>query len=131
MEKKLIINTFSNLEKVQKISIINFLMTLVVCDDKKEIALIRHDFLNSYNSFLELNSHENLFYLESFGQIGMIEDLKSLNKEQKELIIMLSWEILILTGQPIEIEYITLVNVFEQIGVSQDYNVQILKNVGF
>jgi hypothetical protein len=52
MEKTLIINTFSDLEKVQKVSITNFLLALALCEGEKEIFQIRNNYSGTYNSYL-------------------------------------------------------------------------------
>lgn len=111
---------FSNLSINQKMSIINLLLTIGVCDDEQGNQEKELQYLNTYIQILDISSDTSLAYLKSYGHERIIEDLKILSKSQKELLVVVAWGMIICDGRSNETELQVTNAIFEKLGVSED-----------
>lgn len=109
---------FGDLTMNQKMSIMNLLMTVAICDGDQGNQDIETQFLNTYVGILGVNSSRCMRYRDETGQEQMLKDLKSLSKKQKELLTIASFEMINCDGRPNETELNVTAVLFEHIGVS-------------
>lgn len=119
-----ILESFSDLTKNQKMSIINFVLLSGVCDESENPEEL--DYLNTYNGLLELNSDETMEYLHQYGQQRIISDLESITRNQKELLVSLVFGMIECDGQPNERELNFVGYIFEELGLNEDEVIKIL-----
>lgn len=122
-----IVEAFRDLTLDQKMSIMNLLMTVAICDGDKGNQDIEMQFLNTYVEILGVNSSKCMRYRDEKGQEQMLEDLKPLSKEQKELLTIASFEMINCDGRPNETELNVTAALFEHIGVSDAEYVATIK----
>lgn len=118
---------YSTLSINQKMSILNLLLTIGSCDPDESDAQKEMQFLNNYIDILGVNANKCTNYLENYGHDRIIEDLASLTKNQKELLIIAAWEMIICDGSPNETELNVTSTIFEKLGVSYDELIAIVE----
>ncbi|HNW96807.1 MAG TPA: hypothetical protein PKK00_00185 [Bacteroidales bacterium] len=104
----------------QKMSVLNLLLTIAICDgdqgnNGKEIFL-----LSTYINTLAINSERCTEYFKSGGQARIISDLKPLSPNQKEFLVIAAYEMMSCDAKPNEKEIIVTTNIFKQIGINED-----------
>ncbi len=110
---------FQDLETNQKMSIINFLTTIALCDnpvDEKESEMI-----STIGNLCGVVVNDCVSYFKnSGGHLQLTDDLKSLSHSQKELLVVTSWELIICDGKPNESELSVAFALFEKISITED-----------
>lgn len=109
---------FGDLTNNQKMSIMNLLMTVAICDGDQGNQDVEMQFLNTYVDILNVNSSKCMKYRDETGQEQMLADLKLLSYKQKELLTIASYEMINCDGRPNETELNVTAALFEHIGVS-------------
>ncbi len=118
---------FSDLSLNQKMSIMNLLLTVGICDGEQGNQEKELQYLNTYVRILEVRQDKCMPYLESFGHARIFSDLKTISQNQKEFLVVAAWDMIICDGRPNETELQVVVNLFEQIGISEDKFVEIIE----
>ena len=126
-EENPIVEAFSDLSTNQKMSLINFLLAVAVCDAPQGDQAKELNFLNTYAKMLKVRSDAAMTYLKTYGNERTTDDLKLLAQSQKDLLIVASWEMVCCDGKPNETETLFTTGLFEKIGVSSDYFADTLK----
>lgn len=111
----------------QKKSVINLLLTIGVCDPDQSNPDLEIQYLNSYIDILDVRQDMCMQYLQEYGQSRIINDLKTISKNQKEFLVAASWDMIICDGQPNEIELQVTIDIFEQIGITEDNYIGIIQ----
>ena len=111
---------FSDLTTNQKMSIFNLLTTIASCDGDEGDFDIELKYLNVYVNILSVNGSRCTRYLESGGLITIINDLKNINRNQKEFLVVSAWEIIICDGRPNEKELDALGQLFNALGINEN-----------
>lgn len=121
--------TFYNLNRFQKMSIINILQSIAGVDSNiKPDRLKEQEFISVVYKSLNVDS---LLAIEYFNQTGieqMLNDLKSIQNNQKQLLLLYSYQLIQIDGAANEIEFSALSNIFNQLGMSENQILDILKN---
>ena len=118
---------FSDLTTNQKMSVINLLLNIGVCDGEQGNQDMELQFLNNYVKILGVRSDSSMAYLENHGHEQIIEDLKSISKSQKEFLVVAAWEMITCDGRPNETELEFAGTIFNKIGVTDDQLVATIK----
>lgn len=118
--KNPISDMFSDLSENKKMSVMNFLLTIGVCDGEQGNQEKELQYLNSYVKILGVRQDQCMPYLEAYGHSRIISDLNTITQSQKEFLVVAAWEMIICDGRPNETELEVAANLFEQIGVSED-----------
>lgn len=111
---------FSDLTTNQKMSIMNLLLIIGVCDAKQGNQEKELQYLNTYVEILNVRSDKSMTYLETYGKGRIIEDLRYLTKNQKEFLIVATWEMICCDGEANDTELEFLGTIFEKLGVSEE-----------
>lgn len=119
-EENPISDMFSDLSTNQKMSVINLLLSIGVCDGDQGNEDNEIKYLNTYVKILDIRSDKSMAYLDSHGQERIIEDLKSISKSQKEFLVLAAWEMITCDGRPNETELEVAGAFFEKIGISDE-----------
>lgn len=111
---------FSNCTVNQKMSLINFLLTIISCDTEKinKYTAKRIELLNTNRRVLEVDKDKCMTYLESHGIARTLSDLRSISENQKEYLIVAGYNILTCDGSASENEADITLRMFDDIGVS-------------
>ncbi|MCC5906200.1 MAG: hypothetical protein JJU13_08345 [Balneolaceae bacterium] len=111
---------FSDLTTNQKMSVLNLLITIGVCDGERGSQDKELQYLNNYVKILGVRSDSSMAYFESLGHERMIEDLEPLPKKQKEFLVIAAWEMITCDGRPNETELEVAGAIFNKIGVTDE-----------
>lgn len=111
---------FNNLSTNQKMSIINLLQLIAVSDSDQGNREKELKFLNSYIDILYVPFDKCMVYFQTDGPKKIITDLTTLSKNQKEFLAYIAWEMIICDGNANETEVTLTVNIFSQIGISEE-----------
>jgi len=122
-----ITEAFNGLSTNQKMSMINFLMIVAICDDDTEDAKKNNmdvdmelQVLNSYIDILSVRMDHCQKYQADEGFNQIFEDLKTLDLFEKELLILASYEVITCDGNPNLTELDVTASLFQKIGVSDE-----------
>ncbi|HZK06918.1 MAG TPA: hypothetical protein VFC92_01840 [Bacteroidales bacterium] len=118
---------FSDFTTNQKKSIISLLFIIGICDGKMSNEGSEIQYLKSYFYLLDVRLSEANSYMEAYGNERMVEDLQSLTKSQKELLVVAAWEMITSDGRPNERELQVATSIFEKFGVSKEQFVAIIE----
>ena len=118
--ENLISKVFSDLTLNQKMSIMNLLMTVGVCDGEQGNPDKELRYLNTYVDILDVRSDRSMAYLKLEGHQKMINDLKLLSESQKKFLVVAAFEMIICDGRPNETELTATGKIFEQIGIDKN-----------
>jgi uncharacterized protein (TIGR02145 family) len=110
---------FSNISLNQRMSFMNFLLTIGVCDGNLSDIEKEIEYLNNFNSIFNVSSNKSSEYLHTYGHKRMYEDLITLTDNQKEYLIIAAYGMINCDGPPNEIEIEVLNFSCEKIGVSK------------
>lgn len=111
---------FGDLSTNQKMSVINLLQIIAVCDAGQGNRDKELQYINSYIDILAIPSDKCIAYFESKGHNRIITDLISLRQNQKELLAFITWEMIICDAKANETEVSLAVDIFKQIGISEE-----------
>ena len=118
---------FNGLSQNQKMSLLNLLILVGLCDEQQANQDKVMEYLNTYIKPLGVRANETMSYFREFGQQRMIEDLQSLPKNQMEFLVWASWEVITCDGRPSEIEEKIAGSIFEKLGVNAEKYLSIIK----
>jgi uncharacterized tellurite resistance protein B-like protein len=111
---------FATFTTNQKMSVINMLQLIAVSD----VGLGNRDkeiiFLNSFIDILGVPFNKCSDYFQSEGFKKIVLDLQSINTKQKELLAYIAWEMIVCDGKANEPEVGLTLNIFSQIGLSEE-----------
>jgi len=110
---------FSNVTQKQKMSIMNFLLMVGVCDGEQGNPTKELAHLNTYVNIFGVRSDQCMRYLDAEGQSRMIADLKILSESQKELLIVMAIDMIHCDGPANKTELTMIGNAFAQLGVDE------------
>ena len=113
----------------QKMSIINLLLSIALCDQDLGDRNKEMNCLNIYSDILDVKSDLCLTYYAKGFQI-MINDLKILNENQKDFLIVAAFEMITCDTYPNEIELAVTEQLFEQIGVEWSKVLRVIEKAG-
>ena len=128
-EKNQISKVFGDLTTNQKMSIINLLLSIALCDQDLGDRNKEMNCLNIYSDILDVKSDLCLTYYAKGFQI-MINDLKILNENQKDFLIVAAFEMITCDTSPNEIELAVTEQLFEQIGVEWSKVLRVIEKAG-
>ncbi len=111
---------FSDLTTNQKMSVMNLLLTIGVCDGEQGDEDKELQYLNTIVRDLNVRADRSMAYLDSFGQERIIDDLESLSRNQKEFLVIMTWGMITCDGRPNETELQFASTIFEKLGVTED-----------
>ena len=111
---------FSGLSSNQKMSVMNLLLSIAVCDRAQGNDAKEMQYLNSYLKILDVRSDRCMAYLETGGQERIISDLKPLSLSQKEVLIVAAFEMITCDGSPNDTELGFAGDIFEKLGIDPD-----------
>jgi uncharacterized tellurite resistance protein B-like protein len=117
-EENPISDMFIDLSTNQKMSVINLLLTIGVCDDGQGDEDKELQYLNTFCRTIDIRGDKSNAYLESFGHERIVDDLKTMTEKQKEFLVLLAWDMIICDGRPNETELQLTNAIFEKIGIS-------------
>ena len=121
-------DAFKDLNQSQRMSVMNLLMFLSSCDSPNgESNQAELKFLNYYNTVLGVNGEECLRHLQKTGKGKMIEDLGNLTYFQKDMLVVISHDLLACDGAINETEGYYTVTYFEQFGVDENAYVDMME----
>jgi len=118
---------FTDLTSNQKMSVLNLLISIAVCDSGQGDRAKETKFLNTYIDILGVRSDKSMDYLESQGQSRLISDLKPLSQTLKEFLVIVAFDLINCDGSPNEPELVMLTSLFGQIGINEDKLFEVLK----
>ncbi len=119
-EENPISEVFNGLTLNQKMSVMNLLLTIGVCDGAQGDQNKEMQYLNTYVNILGVRSDRCMAYLESEGHQKIVSDLRTISQSQKEFLVVAAWEMITCDGRPNETELQVAGNIFEQIGISDE-----------
>jgi uncharacterized tellurite resistance protein B-like protein len=120
-------DVFSSLTSNQKMSVMNLLLTIGVCDGEQGDANREMQYLNTYVNILGVRSDKCMAYLQSMGHERIISDLKTISRDQKEILVVAAWEMIMCDGRANETELTVAVKIFEQLGISEDQFIETIE----
>jgi uncharacterized tellurite resistance protein B-like protein len=126
-DENLISDVFKDLSVNQKMSVMNLLITISICDGDQGDQDKELQFLNTYIGILNVRQDKCMPYMNEYGHARMISDLKTISQEQKEFLVVAAWEMVICDGRPNETEMQVTANLFKQIGISEEKFVEIIE----
>jgi len=126
-EENPISDAFIGLTLNQKMSIVNLLLTIGVSDGEQGNSEKELRYLNTYVNILNVRSDKSMQYLSAFGHQRIVDDLKNISSDQKDILIVAAWEMITCDGNPNEMELQVTTNLFEQIGVNEDRFIETIK----
>lgn len=118
-EQHPIADVFHDLTNNQKMSVLNLLLTIGICDGEQGNQQKELQYLNTYSRIFQIRSEACMNYLSSFGHDRIISDLKNLSLSQKEFLAVASWEMINCDGRANDIEIEVAGNLFEKMGFSE------------
>ena len=110
----------------QKQSILNLLLMVAGCDSPTNPHPEEMKLLNSYTDIFDARSDQSMARLQSYGVQGIIKDLSTLSKDQKELLVTMVHGMICIDGQPNETELECATNFLNPIGIDDDEYVRIV-----
>ena len=120
-------NVFENITRRQKASVINLLMNLAVSDGNIKNQSKEMNVINKYIDILDIRFDYCMEYFNIGSYSKMISDLNELSKKQREQLALVAWEMIVCDGRPNEKE-INATNVFfNQMGISEDEFLKLIK----
>ncbi len=118
---------FIGLTLNQKMSVMNLLLTIGVCDGNEGNQEKEMEYLNTYVKILGVRSDNCMTYLQLEGHQRLISDLRTISQSQKEFLVVAAWEMITCDGRPNETELQVAGNIFEQIGISEQLFVETIE----
>jgi len=118
---------FADLTTNQKMSVMNLLVTIAVCDKGQGDRTKEMKFLNTYVSILGVRSDKSLDYLELEGQSRLVNDLKPLSQSIKDFLVVVAYDLINCDGSPNETELNMMTTIFEQIGIDEGKIISTIK----
>jgi len=110
---------FNDLTTNQKMSVINLLVAISVCDPQEGFNNKECDYINRYLDYFGLTQRQCNVYLE-LGQQNILKDLKYISQFQKEFLIIAVYEMISSNGKPKEIKLYIASRIFADLGISED-----------
>ncbi len=124
-----ITDAFYNLNRFQKMSVVNLMQAIARVDgDIKPDHSQEDEFISVIYQNLDV---DRTLAVEYFGQTSvqqMVIDLKDIENNQKELLLIYCYQLMEVDGSSNETEFIALGNIFEALGLSEERIVEILKS---
>lgn len=124
-----ITDAFYNLNRFQKMSVVNLMQAIARVDgDIKPDHSQEDEFISVIYRNLDV---DRTLAVEYFGQTSvqqMVIDLKDIENNQKELLLIYCYQLMEVDGSSNETEFIALGNIFEALGISEERIVEILKS---
>jgi uncharacterized tellurite resistance protein B-like protein len=117
-EEHPITSIFSNLSQNQKMSVVNLLATIAFSNGEDGIQE-KVKILNEYLALLGVRGDKANEYLRKIGHDGMIDDLVTLNENQKRLLVVSAHDIIKCSKQPGQNEIEVTGELFELLGIDQ------------
>lgn len=122
-------DAFYNLNRFQKMSVVNLMQAIARVDgDVKPDHSKEDEFISLIYRNLNV---DRMLATEYFGQTSvqqMIVDLKDIENNQKELLLIYCYQLMEVDGSSNETEFIALGNIFDALGISEERIVEILKS---
>jgi uncharacterized tellurite resistance protein B-like protein len=126
-DKNPISEVFHDLTLNQKMSVMNLLLTIGVCDGEQGNQNKELQYLNTYVKILDVRQDRCMSYLETYGHERIISDLKTISQSQKEFLVVAAWEMITCDGRPNETELHVAGNIFDQMGISEEKFVETIQ----
>jgi len=120
-------DTFINCNRYQKLSCVNFLVGVSCIDGPPNLEEL--NCINKYVDIFRVTSQECTDRLNSFGVTQVIEDLKSLSFNQKQILFRISLEIIYIDSPPKKHEISFVETSFLDIGLNGQEQKEILRSV--
>ncbi|MBW6491965.1 MAG: hypothetical protein K0B15_12310 [Lentimicrobium sp.] len=118
-------DVFKDLTTNQKMSITNFLLTIASSNQGSSDKQMRY--LNNYVDILDVRGDDGMAYYKRYGLERIISDLKTLSKNQKEFLVVATWEMISSDGQPSSKQINSVTILFDKLGFSEEQFVEIIK----
>jgi hypothetical protein len=112
-------DVFNDLTTNQKMSVINLLVAISVCDPQEDFNKKECDYINRYLEYFGLTQKKCNDYLE-LGQQNILKDLQNISQFQKEFLIVSVYEMINSNGTPKEIKFYIASRIFTDLGISED-----------
>ncbi|WP_157977096.1 hypothetical protein [Taibaiella helva] len=112
--------SFENLNLNQRMSIINMLRIIGTSDLPHGNADKELQYLNSTIGALGVRAVECVSYYKLTGENEMLSDLDRLSIDQKELLSLMMWDMVISDGRPNEKEMQVTLSILDEIGITQE-----------
>ena len=126
-EENPISNLFNDLSINQKMSIMNLLLTIGICDGEQGNQEKELQYLNSYVRIFDVHQAKCMSYLETYGHSRIISDLKTISQSQKEFLVFAAWEMITCDGLPNVTELEVTGNFLKQIGIPEEKFIEKIK----
>jgi len=126
-EENFDLEIFRTLSQNQKISIINLLFLIARCDGEVSNQPNENKFICSFLSAFKINFNNCMKYFDLGGIKSMIADLISLSRQQKEYLLLTSYDLMLCDGKVNETEINITIHFFEQLGISEDECFEIIQ----
>ena len=120
-------SNFDNLTINQKKSVINLLLNIGYCDGEEGDLDKELEFINSFIKKIGGHFQNSVNYYREYGNDMMINDLKEISHTQKEILVGVSFDMIICDGKPKEIELQLASAIFSQIGIAEEQFFKILE----
>jgi hypothetical protein len=118
---------FANLTNKQRMSIMNFLSTIIICDKEQGDFDKELIFLNKYSSILDVDRNKSMEYL-SEGLPKMINDLNTLSQSLKDFLVIIGFEAILCDGKANNTELEYILGILQGIGFKQNDVEKVLDN---
>jgi len=109
-----------NLNLNQRMSVVNMLKGIGVCDLPRGSTTKELQYLNNTIMILGVRADECQAYLKAEGEIQMLWDLSELSDSEKDMLIHMAWDMVICDGQANEKEFKALEYLFGELGISME-----------
>lgn len=127
---------FDGLSTNQKMSMINFLMIVAICDDETEEPKnnntdvdMESRVINNYIDILGVRMDLCQKYQTDAGFNQIFEDLNTLDSFEKDLLILASYDVITCDGNPNITELDVTASLFQKIDVSDEQYVASLQKI--
>ena len=117
---------FESISTNQKQSLVNILFLISACDTLNEPHPEELKLLNFYVDIFNIQSSQAMARLKSYGMNGLVSDLQTLNKDQKEMLVTMVHSMICVDGKPNETELESASKFFNAIGIDDDKYVEIV-----
>lgn len=116
-----------NLSENQKMSIVNLLLAVAVSDEGSGDEDKEMDFLNNYVNILGVRSAHCMDYLQKYGQDRIGFDLRNLNHQIKEFLVVATWDLINCDGRANDVELSMALTIFESMGIDENDFVSVIE----
>jgi uncharacterized tellurite resistance protein B-like protein len=117
-EQHPISSLFSDLSQNQRMSVINILATVAFANGEDGIQQ-KVKILNSFLGYLGVRGDKCDDYLKKTEIEGMLSDLNTLSKNQKEFLVISAQDIIMCSRQASEKEIVLTAQMFEELGIDE------------